>query len=590
MIPKQVIDEILARTDIGQLISKYVTLQRAGSNLRGLCPFHSEKTPSFTVFGGQQSFYCFGCGVGGDAITFVRKAENLDYVGAVEYLAKAAGITVPDQQDDLRGQPRYDKKRLLEMNVAAARYFHACLKGSSPGAREAYQYLNGRRGLSGATISHFGLGYAPRESGVFVQHMTGLGYTVDELVVGNLCGRDDKTGRIYTSFYNRVMFPIIDVSGNVIAFGGRVMDNSVPKYKNSSDTPIYNKRRNVYALNFAKDACSEEIILCEGYMDVIALHAAGFTNAIATLGTAITPEHARLMHRYTKRVVIAYDMDSAGRAAADKAMRMLEEVGLEVRLVRLEDAKDPDEFIKKFGKDRFRSALEASHSKFDYNMWRVLSKYSLAVPQEKIQAANELCEIISGFYSAAERDVYIQTVAKRLEMDPRALKKDVDRLVQKRAREQQKKVRQDARQSSLGFSDRVNPDYVRMPAVAHSEEAVLGMLMLHPEHLALVRKGEIALTEEDFLTAFNRKVFLAVLSDENGTPDQADFSAEDYGRIVKMKIDRMSLTDNGRIVFEECVKNLKETANKQRQSGDATPDALQDLLNSLRSNPADSNV
>ena len=571
MIPRQVIEEILARTDIVQLISKYVTLQRAGTNMRGLCPFHSEKTPSFTVFPTENSFYCFGCGVGGDSITFVRRTENLDYQDAVERLAGMVGITIPEQPDSYGFTPKFDRKRLYEMNRTAAKYFHACLKMDNPSAKAAYEYLHEKRRLSDATITHFGLGFAPNEYDTFIRYMTSQGYTIDELIAGNLCGRNEGNGRVYTSFYNRVMFPIIDVNGNVIAFGGRVMDGSIPKYKNSADTPIYNKRRNLYALNFAKDSCGEELILCEGYMDVIALHAAGFTNAVATLGTAITPEQARLMKRYTKRVLISYDMDEAGRTAADKAMRLLEEVGLEVRILKMEGAKDPDEFIQKFGSEQFRSVLSGSSTKFDYNMGRILSKYTLSNPQDKIDATKELCKLISEVYSEVERDVYIHAAAKKLEIDPARMRMDVDRMAARVQREGKKKEMQAERQVSLGFTDRVNPDFVRMPGVANCEESVLGLLLIRPEYCELVAKGAVALTTEDFLTAFNARVFGAIMSSDEYVIDQELFDPDEFSRIIRMKVRRMELTDNSRSIFEECVRKLKEAANKQRQK-DATGD------------------
>ncbi len=576
MIPQEVIQEILSRTDIRQVISPYVTLQRAGTNMKGLCPFHSEKTPSFTVFPADNSFYCFGCGAGGDAISFVRRAENLDYVGAVERLAKSAGITIPEQPDVYGNTPKYDRKRLYEMNRCAARFFHNALYQNTPDAKAAYEYLHVKRGLSDATITHFGLGYAPREYGAFSRYMMQAGFTLDELILGNLCGKNQETGRVFDSFFHRVMFPIIDVTGNVIAFGGRVMDGSQPKYKNSADTPIYNKRRNIYALNFAKDACAEEMILCEGYMDVIALHAAGFTSAVATLGTAITPEHARLMKRYTKRVLISYDMDEAGRNAADKAMRMLEEVGLEVRLLKMRDAKDPDEFIRKFGQDAFRSVLTESSSKFDYNMERVLSKYVLSDAQDLVRATKEICAMIAEINSASERDVYIRVSSKRLGVTASSMKEDVDRLRRKMLADGKKKEVQSVRQQALGFSDKVNPDYVKMPAVARAEETVLGLLLVRPEYILLVREGKITLLPEDFHTEFNRRVFEEVMKYDNGYYDQSVFTEDEVGRIVKMRVSRMSLTDNGEGVFRECVENLKEEGSK---IGDgAKPQTTDDLV------------
>ena len=325
MISKETIDQVLMRNDIVSLISSYISLQRAGSNMKGLCPFHSEKTPSFTVYPQDGSFYCFGCGAGGNAISFIRKRENLDYPDAVEFLANRAGITIiRDESDKRLDTPRYDRKRLFQMNVDAAKFFNKCLFDKNPDAEAALRYFTENRGLSIATIKHFGLGYAPQSFDMFSKHMLKLGYSYEELVLGFLCGKNEK-GRYFDAFRNRVMFPIIDVSGNVIAFGGRVMDGSTPKYKNSSDTPVFKKSRNLFALNFARHACEESMILCEGYMDVIALHSYGFTNAVATLGTAITQEQARMMSRYTKKVIICYDADEAGQKTAVRAIGLLSE-------------------------------------------------------------------------------------------------------------------------------------------------------------------------------------------------------------------------------------------------------------------------
>ena len=322
MISKEIIDEIILRNDIEHLIGSYVSLRRAGGNMKGLCPFHSEKTPSFTVYPADNSFYCFGCGVGGDAITFIKKMEHLDYPDAVEFLAKRAGITIPDSQNSqYHSGPKIDKKRIYDMNVVAAKYFNANLFSNDPKAKAALAYFTEKRGLSISTIKHFGLGFASDSFDAFSQYMLSRGFTYDEMVAGFLCGKSEK-GRYYDAFRNRVMFPIIDVSGNVIAFGGRVMDDSKPKYKNSSDTPVFKKSRNLFALNFAKNFAEDSLILCEGYMDVIALHAAGFSNAIATLGTAITSEQARVLSRYTKRIIISYDADEAGQKAAKRAMQL----------------------------------------------------------------------------------------------------------------------------------------------------------------------------------------------------------------------------------------------------------------------------
>lgn len=587
MIPKEVIDEILARADIKQVAAPYVRLQRAGNIMKGLCPFHSEKTPSFTVYPADNSFYCFGCGAGGSAITFLQKAENLTFAEAAEQLANAVGVTIPQSQDAYAFKPKFDKKRLLAMNRDAARFFHSNLISNTPEAQEAYAYLHTKRALSDATIKHFGLGYAPREYGATSKYLKSLGYTEEEMIAGFLCGKNEDTGRVYDAFYHRVMFPIIDAAGNVIAFGGRVMESGVPnKYKNSADTPVFSKRRNLFALNFAKDASQETMILCEGYMDVIALHEAGFTNAIATLGTAITPEQARLMKRYTKCVIIAYDMDEAGRHAADKAMVLLEEVGLEVRLLKLEGAKDPDEFIKKYGKEKFQTALDASASKFDYNMRRILSKYMLSVPQEKINAALELCKMIASSPTAAERDVYTHAAAKALEMDVSVLKKDIDRYARKNVKEGKRREIAGTRQASLGFSDPVNRDYVRMPAVARAEEAVIGIVLAYPEDYIPCLKGENSpVTVSDFLTEFNHRVFADLVSSD-GVLDFERYSPDEVGRITHMKIARMQVTDNGQRVFLDCCNKLKEAVEKQQQkTTQLSADDLRKMLAEKRAQP-----
>ncbi len=584
MISRDVVDEILGRTNIEDLISGYVSLKRAGSNLKGLCPFHSEKSPSFTVFPGDNSFYCFGCGIGGNAITFVRQIEHMDYPDAVVYLGKRAGITVvKDATPDAYQGKKIDKSRILKMNVDAAKYFHSCLFAQDPAAKEALRYFTETRGLSLATIRHFGLGFAPDSFDAFGKYMRSLGYSYDELVEGFLCGKSEK-GRYYDAFRNRVMFPIIDVSGNVIAFGGRVMDDSKPKYKNSSDTPVFKKLRNLFALNYARHTCAESIILCEGYMDVIALHAAGFTNAVATLGTAITSDQARLMSRYTKRVIITYDADEAGQKAAVRAMGMLGEVGLEVSVLKIPDAKDPDEYIKKFGKDKFRSLIENSRSKFEYNMERILSKYNVEFPQEKINALGELVELISTFYSEVERDVYIQAVSKQLDVPFSGVKNDVNRRVKQKNNRFVKEENQKAVRAAQGLSDKVNPDFAKAPSVAKNEESVIGLLVLFENHRKKVFEGGL-LTEGDFYTDLNRRIFIYLRDcyKEGIAPNlDENFAPEEVGRITKMKLTRMDLTENGDAVLMEAIESLKASMQKKNAEGTSTMDALASLIDRMR--------
>ena len=587
LISRETIDEILLRTDIETLIGGYVTLKRAGSNLKGLCPFHSEKTPSFTVFPADNSFYCFGCGVGGSAITFVRQIEHMDYPDAVEFLAKRAGITVVrDEKDNGYEYKKVDKSRVLAMNVDAAKYFHRALFANTPGAQAALEYFTQKRGLSLSTIKHFGLGYAPDSFSEFSTFMRSRGYTNEELAIGFLVTKSDK-GHYYDAFRNRVMFPIIDVSGNVIAFGGRVMDDSVPKYKNSSDTPVFKKSRNLFALNFARHTCGESLILCEGYMDVIALHAAGFTNAVATLGTAITAEQARVMSRYTKRVIISYDADEAGKKAATRAMKLLEEVGLEVKALTIPGAKDPDEYIKKFGKEKFASVLSSSKSKFEYNMDAILSKYEISLPQDKINALNEIQKMISEVYSAAERDIYIKNVTKRFDVSEKSIKSDVDRMIKKAVGAYKKTEMQRVHQKTVGYSDRINPSYIKAPVVARNEENVLGLLLVYPEHRKKVF-NERLLSSDDFFTDLNREIFISIKcqyeSGNSALEFDDSFSPEQIGRMTKMKLARMDLGDNGEAVLLESIASLKNSVLSNSLKETNTYQGLDALLSKIREN------
>lgn len=589
MISRETIDEVLLRNDIESVIGAYVSLKRAGSNLKGLCPFHSEKTPSFTVYPQDNSFYCFGCGAGGNAITFIRQRENLDYPDAVEFLANRAGITVVRDERGVASpaSKKFDRTRMFKMNADAAKYFHKCLFENTPDARAALQYFTEQRGLSLSTIKHFGLGFAPNSFDLFSKHMLRLGYTYDELVAGFLCGKSER-GSYYDAFRNRVMFPIIDVSGNVIAFGGRVMDDSKPKYKNSSDTPVFKKSRNLFALNFARMHCAETMILCEGYMDVIAMHAAGFENAVATLGTAITSEQARMMSRYTKKVIISYDADEAGQKAAMRAIELLTATGLEVKILRVPGAKDPDEYIKTFGADKFRQLLTESKSKFEYNVTNLLSKYDINIPQDKIKAIHEVEKLISETYSSAERDIYIRDIAKRFDIDQKSIKSDVERMLSKNAYMRNKEFSLKVKQQAQGYADRVNPDFIKAPAVAKNEENVLGLLLLYPEHRKYVFVQNI-LTEEDFLTELNRKIFKylkqSFLEKDDSHADLDEvFDTEQMGRIAHMKVSRMSLTDNGTEVLTDSIDALKKAVNKKNSQTTNTYEGLNAIIFKKRSN------
>lgn len=573
MIPKEIIEEIRYRCEIEDVIGSYVTLKRAGSNRNGLCPFHSEKTPSFTVFPATKSFYCFGCGAGGDVITFIQKIENLDYVAALEFLATRAGISIPNDTV-AGGVPTIPRKRIYEMNLEAAKFFRTTLFDPLLG-REAKEYLVGRRGLSGATVKRFGLGFAPNDFGMLTNHMRRAGYTEAELTAGFLAKRSAR-GTLFDLFRNRIMFPVIDTAGNIVAFGGRVMDDSKPKYLNSSDTPGFKKSRILFGLNYAKDHCAQELILCEGYMDTIAMHAAGFENAVATLGTAITSDHARLISRYTKRVIINYDSDEAGQRAADKAMQLLDEVGLPVRVLKLEGAKDADEFIKNFGADAFRALLKNSSTAFDFKMDKVLAKYNVATAEGKIRAARELTSLIAATYSGVERELYLSAASQRLGISVESLGNDVKLARKRQLREARQRESRELQLTARNFGDRVNPDAAKDPAAANAEEIVLGLLLLFDEHRKCCAAGEIALAEEDFFTDFGKRAFAAIMEAERSEDGflfselGARFSPDEMGRLVRLQQDRQSMQNNSRDVLADAASALVSLrrAREAKQNGD----------------------
>ena len=566
-LPEGFVEELKYRNSIEDVISSYVTLKRAGSNMVGLCPFHNEKSPSFTVFSSTRNFYCFGCGAGGDVITFVMKAENLDYMAALEFLAKRAGMTMPENTQPTRPDA-VPKNRILQMNRDAARYYHTVL--ARPEGQTGLAYLQSR-GLSNAVIRHFGLGFAPDEfslhENLFLDHMKKCGYSEKELLEGFLCARSQKNGRLYSIYRNRVIFPVIDTTGNVVAFGGRVMDDSKPKYLNSSDTAAFQKTRTLFGLNFAKNACAERLVLCEGYMDVIAVQSAGIPNAVATLGTAITPEHARMMARYTKEVVIAYDMDEAGRKAAEKAIRLLDSVGVPTKILKLSDAKDPDEYIRKFGADRFRLQLSDSENQFDYRCNSVLASHNLEDFNDRMAAVAELTALLGTLHTEVERDVYASRYAEKLNVRPESLKNDANRTFRKTEKNEEKKIIDSQIRMRQGYGDRINPDRAKNIRAANAEEAILGILLLYPEYVGQIADGfgnDISLREDEFFTAFGKRIYAAVVEavKQYGSADMGlfgeQFDEEEMGRITGMLVTRQSLTKNDTEVLRESIRVLRE--------------------------------
>lgn len=585
--PREWIDSVRERSDIVELIGSYVTLRRAGSNYTGLCPFHSERTPSFTVFPDTQSFFCFGCEAGGDAFTFVMRSENLEYPEAVEFLAKRAGIQIPETHED-SDQPRgISRARAYELNRAAARFYRDCL--FDPAIGEAgMNYLRDTRGLDTAVIRHFGLGYAPNEFGVLLPHLKSLGFTEEEMRQCFLCGRS-QSGRYYDYFRGRVMFPVINTAGEVVAFSGRdVTGTSKAKYLNSSDTPVFQKRKNLFALNFAKAHCAEQMILCEGNMDVVSMHAAGFENAVASLGTALTDEQARIMARYTKQVIIAYDGDSAGQRAAGRAMDIFARVGLDVRVLRITDAKDPDEYIRKFGTDAFARLLKGSSTGFSYRLDGVLNRYNIKEPEDRIKAAAELCGMVARVWSSAEREVYLQAVSERLGLPIDSLLRDVERAQARIQRDRHQSEARAARMSALALDDRVNPEAAGNIRAAAAEDTVLGLMLLYEEHRRAVREGAVSLTADDFVTAFNRRVFEAIMELENSDGGFStavlgeQFDPDEMGRLAKLAQARRNLSENGQSVLKAAVRTLQDEKNAVTKDDAPPEDSLERLLEKKR--------
>ncbi len=586
MYPRELVDAIKDRSDIVDLIGSYVSLKRAGSNYNGLCPFHSERTPSFTVFPDNQSFFCFGCEAGGDAFTFIMRTENLDYKGAIEHLAKRAGVELPaDGRGERDGTSR---KRVLEMNLLAARFWRDCLFDPNLGA-SGMAYLTEKRGLSMSIIRRFGIGYAPNEFGALSAVLRKAGYTDREMKDAFLCGVSQKNGRAYDMFRDRVMFPVFDSTGNVIAFSGRdVGGQDQRKYVNSSDTPAFQKRRNLFALNFAKNHCQEQLVLCEGNIDVVSLHDAGIENAVASLGTALTEEQARVMAKYTKQVVLAYDSDEAGQRAVHRAMGIFAKVGLDVRVLRMEGAKDPDEFIRRFGADRFRQLIKQSRSTFEFKLQSVLGHHDISLPDEKIKAAAELCSAIARVYSSAEREVYINAVSERLGLSADSLRKDVDAAVKRNLRESRKQESHRAQLEAMGLRDKINPETSGNRQAAAAEEAILGLLLLYPEHRRAVATGQVPITAESFVTDFHRRAFETVmaLEAEDGGYDFSllgeYFTVEEMGRLSHLEQNRRNLSDNGTSVLRSALETLLRN-KEQKAAREAAPvDGIKLILEGKR--------
>ncbi|MBQ2925722.1 MAG: DNA primase [Ruminiclostridium sp.] len=496
-IPSAFLDELVARSDIVDVVSDYVTLTPKGGSYWGLCPFHGEKTASFHVLPDRQLYHCFGCGKGGGVISFVMELENLPYVDAVRLLAKRAGMEFPER--DMDESSRRKRAKLLALNKEAARFFHSQLH--SPIGREGLEYLRGR-GLSKGIMTRFGLGFAPESWDSLIKAMAQKGFDKGALLDAGLAVSNQKGG-IYDRFRNRVMFPIIDLRGDVIGFGGRVLGDATPKYLNSPDSPVFNKSRNLFALNLAKTTKLGRIVLTEGYMDTISLYQAGFDCAVASLGTALTADHAKLLSRFTKEVVICYDADTAGIQAANRAIPLLEKTGLKVRVLRVTGAKDPDEFIRKFGPDAFARLLDQSENYVEYNLRQIQSKYDLSDPVQKTEFARESAGMLAGLDSPVEREVYAGQVAELTGIGKPALLQEIGRARNSKLWAAKKKQTRRDMTPVTQVQPKARQMRYENTRSARAEEGILRLLMLDG---ALVRETA-GLEPEHFSSQYLGKIY-----------------------------------------------------------------------------------
>lgn len=531
MISQSFLMQLKSICDIETIMSSYVELKRAGRYLKCNCPFHLEKTPSCVVYQDTQSFYCFGCGAGGDVITFIMKIENLTYIEAVRFLAQRAGLQMPEDTDERSEQRAKQKTRIFEMNKLAAKFYHQQLK--LPEGKEGLQYFAQRR-LSKKTIITYGLGYAPKVWDSLYNYLRSEGYSASEMLAADLVAKS-KNGNYYDKFRGRVIFPIIDLRGNIIAFGGRVLGDGKPKYLNTSDTPVFKKSKNLFSLNFAKNSGEKTILLGEGYMDVISMYQAGFHNAVATLGTALTAEQARLISRYCEDIVIAYDSDTAGSIATEKASKLFESTGLKARVLHMTGAKDPDEYIKKFGAGKFQILIDEADSVFSSKTQRIKEKYNLEDPDEKISFIRENCEMISRMEDPVQADVYLSKLSSETGTPKEILKIQVENFKKNAYRRLDKEEWKTLQRNSIAPRDKINPQSTKYPKAAYAEQGIIFFLYHNPDYL---QKVQDLVSSNDFVTELHRRVFDKICEQIKGHLPldlgmfQSDFSEEEMGRIA----------------------------------------------------------
>lgn len=583
--PESFLQELKLRSDITEIASSYVNLKRHGRNMVGLCPFHGEKTPSFNIYTENGSFYCFGCGAGGDVITFIMKIENLDYVEAVKFLAQRAGMEMPENTyDDSLSKLRM---RIYEANREAARFFHATLL--SQRGQSGLNYLRGRA-LSDRTIRHFGLGFADDDWNSLCNHLKSKGFSEYEIYSANLAFKRKNGNGIYDRFVNRVMFPIIDLRGNVIAFGGRIMTDEKPKYLNTSDTPVFKKSENLFSLNNAKSSGTRTLILCEGYMDVIALNQAGFTNAVATLGTALTNEQAVLMKRYADEVIICYDADGAGQKATARAIDILRNAGLPIKILTVPSGKDPDEFIRSKGENgpaAFKLLIEKCGNDIEYRLMKLKENYNLNTTDGKVAFLNEAVKIVATIESPIERDVFASKLCAELEIDKNAFLEQISKVKRRDRRENIKKETRQIQAELNGQSDKINREHYKKPRSSSAEEALLVYLINNPDYANSISER---VTPDKFSNSLIKRYYEYVLSKiksgyEPLTSVSSDFNSDEVSYLYKL-ISTTIPAASTREAVEEYINVINEESNKLTSDklADMSADDINDYIMKMKQN------
>ena len=581
MIPQDYIQEVVRRNDIEDVVQSYVQLRRRGRTCTGLCPFHTEKTPSFVVYPETQSFYCFGCGAGGDVITFIKKISNLEYVEAVKLLASRVGMPMPNEEDKA-GEMR---RKVLAINRDAARYFYDQLNKPTPEAALAREYWRKRRGLSDNTIRRFGLGYAPDSYSDLLHYLKGRGYNEEELLESGLVRRNEK-GNLYNLFRHRMITPIIDLRGNVIAFGGRVLDDSKPKYINSPETVVYKKSRTLFALNIAKRSTSRRYILCEGYMDVISMHQAGFDTAVCACGTALTPEQVKLIGEYADEVILSYDSDEAGQKAAARSLELFAPSPARVSVLNIPGAKDPDEFIKKFGRDRFEMLLNGTANATEFKLAKIRAKYDIATDKGRLDYIKEALALLAGHISPTEREVYAGRLAEETGISRGAIQTQLQGAVRRAEQTARRRRQQQLAGEGVAASIKVPYDLGGSKALglANAEQQLVAAMLKDP---AVIRKVRAKITPGEFLLPEMQQVCSAIFAlDSQGAAVSlsalgAVLSEQDLAQLAQLLARNadLNLTDQD---IEMFLARIRKSLPKSSKAGSMSADELQNYLQSLQ--------